>query len=92
VTGDDHARLSDRADDLVAFDGNRAHMRMEEGHCAALRLDVATRSFVCSAYATRPDACRDLARDSGACHGELSTKWERPLLALGRHARPAGEA
>ncbi|MGD0527380.1 MAG: YkgJ family cysteine cluster protein [Polyangiaceae bacterium] len=84
VTGDDHERLGERADELVRFDGNRAYMRMADGHCAALRIDKGSRELVCSAYDTRPQTCRDLARGSGACRGELATKRRRPLLALGR--------
>jgi Fe-S-cluster containining protein len=84
VTGDDHRRLGERADELVRFDGHRAYMRMIEGHCAALRIEKSSGRFVCSAYDTRPDTCRDLARASPACLGEIETKGDRPLLALGR--------
>ncbi len=84
VTGADHARLGDRVDALVRFDGNRAYMRMVDEHCGALRVDSASSKLVCTAYETRPETCRDLARDSGACHGELATKEERPRLALAR--------
>jgi uncharacterized protein len=83
VSGSDHFRLAERADELAWFDGNRAYMRMLEGHCAALRIDLHSGRFVCGCYATRPDVCRDLARDSPACGGERDTKAERPLLALG---------
>ncbi|MEO8183549.1 MAG: YkgJ family cysteine cluster protein [Deltaproteobacteria bacterium] len=84
VTGNDHARLGDRARELVWFDENRAYMRMEDGHCSALRIEPTSGRFVCGAYETRPDVCRDLARGSGACRGELEAKATRPLLALGR--------
>jgi uncharacterized protein len=67
VTGDDHARLGERADELVRFDGNRAYMRMLDGHCAALRIEKGSGQLVCGAYETRPQICRDL---------------DRPLLAL----------
>lgn len=82
VTGDDYSRLGERAEDLVWFDGARAHMRMVDGHCAALQIEPSSGRFVCTTYATRPQICRDLARGSGACQGELATKSERPLLAL----------
>jgi Fe-S-cluster containining protein len=88
VSGDDHARLGERADELVWFDGNRAYLRMVDGHCAALQIDAGSGRFVCSAYETRPQVCRDLERGSAACAGEIETKGERPLLALGR--APAG--
>jgi Fe-S-cluster containining protein len=86
VTGDDHGRLGDRAEELVRFDGNRAYMRMVDGHCAALRVEPSRGRLVCSAYETRPEVCRDLARGSGACLGEIATKLDRPLFALGRRA------
>src|SRR5271169_3543069 len=84
VTGDDHARLGDLVDELVTFDGHRAYMHMVDGHCAALRVEKSSRRLVCSAYDTRPQTCRDLARGSGACLGEIATKASRPLLALRR--------
>jgi hypothetical protein len=82
VTGDDHARLGERGDELARFDGNRAYMRMIDGHCAALRIEKKSRQLVCSIYDVRPDACRELARGSSACRGELASKHERPLIAL----------
>ncbi len=82
VSGDDYARLGDDAVAFVAWTENLAFMRIEDGHCAALRLDEVTRSFVCTPYATRPQVCRDLARGSKACDGERATKGERPLIAL----------
>jgi uncharacterized protein len=84
VTGDDHARLAERADDLVWFDGIRAFMRMADGHCAALVLDAGSGQFFCSVYADRPQVCRELERGSGACLAEREQKAERPLLALRR--------
>lgn len=83
VSGDDHARLAERAEELVWFDGNRAYMRMLDGHCRALVIEVPSGRFFCSAYATRPDVCRELARGSGACRAEIELKAPRPLLALG---------
>ena len=82
VTGDDHARLAERAEELVSFDGVDAYMRMVDGHCSALRIETRTGTFVCSAYELRPQVCRDLARASGNCLGERDAKSERPLLAL----------
>jgi Fe-S-cluster containining protein len=84
VTGDDLARLGERGDELVWFAGNRAYMRLVDGHCAALRVEKSSGQHVCSAYDTRPQTCRDLARGSGACLGEIATKRDRPLLALAR--------
>jgi len=84
VTGGDHLRLGERAEELVWFDANRAYMRMIDHHCAALIVDKGTGELFCSAYETRPQTCRDLLRGSGACLGEIDTKRERPLIALGR--------
>jgi uncharacterized protein len=86
VTGDDFARLGERADELAAFDGHRAYMRMIDGHCAALLVEKSSGQLICGAYDARPQTCRDLARGSGACLGEIATKCDRPLLALGRRA------
>ncbi len=57
-------------------------MKMVAGHCKALVIDARTGQFVCDTYETRPQTCRDLARGSPACLGEIATKGERPLLAL----------
>jgi hypothetical protein len=59
-------------------------MRMVDGHCATLRVHKSSGELFCSAYETRPQTCRDLARGSGACLGEIDTKHERPLIALAR--------
>jgi Fe-S-cluster containining protein len=82
VTGDDYARLGERAEALVAWHGNKAYMRMADGHCVALALDPAVRRFVCTIYDARPAACRDLARGSRECAGERATKGDRPNRAL----------
>lgn len=93
VTGDDHARLGERADELAWFDGIHAFMRMVDGHCAALSVDAASGQFVCTAYDVRPQVCRDLERASAACLAEREMKAERPLLALQRSLpRPADGA
>jgi hypothetical protein len=59
-------------------------MRMVDGHCAALRVHGTSGHPVCGAYETRPQACRDLARGSSACLGEIESKHDRPRLALAR--------
>ena len=81
VTGDDYERLGRAAEDLVHFVGNRAYMRLAEGHCAALRIERQGR-FVCTVYETRPAACRDLERESPQCAGELFTKSSRATARL----------
>ena len=87
VKGSDYARLGDDAERLVHFIGNRAYMRIADGHCAALAIDVERRRFLCTVYDRRPAVCRDLQRGSPACDGERSSKGERPIRSLLRHAR-----
>jgi uncharacterized protein len=90
VTGDDHARLGDDAEDLVAWIGNLAFMRLAPvselspalHRCAALALDPSSGTFSCTIYERRPQVCRDLERGSPQCHGELGAKAERPRTAL----------
>ncbi len=82
VNGDDHARLGERVPELTLFIGNRCYMRMHEGHCAALLIDLDTRSFVCSVYEQRPEICRELQRGSPECAGEIHEKGERPGALL----------
>ncbi len=87
VTGDDHRRLGEDAERLVEWIGNAAFMRLEPVtdalmRCAALSIDAASGAFACSVYATRPAVCRDLARGSPACRGEIATKGDRPKRAL----------
>ncbi len=82
LDGADHARLGSRASELVHFEGNRAYLRMVDGHCAALVIDSERGRFVCAAYPDRPRTCRDLERGSEACLGEIASKHERPQLAL----------
>ena len=86
VTGDDYARMGERAESLVRFDGFRGYLRMTDGHCSALVVDATSGRWMCSAYAVRPQVCRELARASGECLAELDAKAGRPLVAL-RQAR-----
>ena len=94
VSGDDHARLGDDAERLVHWVENRAYLRLEDGHCAALAIEAEGGRFVCTVYGRRPKVCRDLERGSPECAGELEAKGGRPpqaLLALQRLAvRGAG--
>jgi hypothetical protein len=90
VKGSDYARLGAAAERLVHFIGNRAYMRMIDGHCAALAVDVENRRFRCTVYDGRPATCRDLERGSPACLGERVTKRERPLLSIARKAYGGG--
>ncbi len=77
VTGDDWSRLGDAAGDLAHFIGNRAFMKMTNGHCAALSQRPRTDGhpeFFCTCYDRRPQTCRDLARGSPQCEAELERK------------------
>jgi Fe-S-cluster containining protein len=82
VEGSDHSRLADRADELTVFIGNRCYMKMLDGHCAALVIDVLSRRFVCGAYESRPAVCRELERGSPACQAEILDKGTRPAELL----------
>ncbi len=82
VDGADHLRMGDRADELTLFIGNRCYMKLLDGHCAALVVDPINRRFVCGVYESRPNVCRELERDSPACHGEIHDKGDRPILRL----------
>lgn len=80
VTGDDWARLGDDAERVAHFVGNRAFMRMRGGHCAALevrRSQDGAPDFFCTLYERRPQICRDLARGSPECDGEIAAKAPR---------------
>lgn len=77
VTGADWTRLGDVAERVAHFIGHRAFMRMRDGHCAALEInrDVGgAPEFFCAIYERRPQICRDLARGSAECAGELASK------------------
>lgn len=94
VSGDDYERLGDLGETLVHFVENKAYLRMIDGHCAALVIDVENAAFVCSAYDVRPSICRDLDRGSPQCVGEREGKGDRPrdrLVQLradrGQHAQ-----
>src|SRR5262245_194524 len=98
VFGCDWDRMDDEARLYAEFDGNRCFMRIEDGHCAALRIDPGgsgrAPSFLCAIYEQRPDVWRSLDRGSGVCRGERHEKAERPLLAveaLLRARRPQGD-
>lgn len=82
VSGRDYERLGERTNELVVFDGYRAHLRMASGHCAALHVDAASGQFVCGAYELRPDTCRELERGSPQCRAERDAKADRSRAAI----------
>ena len=80
VNGVDWERLGGEPECVAHFIGNRAYMRMKDGHCAALevrRTAAGSTVFFCTVYENRPQVCRDLERGSAECEGELATKGER---------------
>ena len=84
VDGDDWTRLGTAAERVAQFIGNKAYMRMRDGHCEALELREGakgTREYFCSIYAERPATCRDLGRGSPQCEGEIALKGDRPRAA-----------
>jgi hypothetical protein len=75
--GADWSRLGAAAERVAHFIGNRAYMRMADGHCAALELRVGAHGALehfCTIYEQRPQVCRDLARGSPQCEAELVRK------------------
>jgi len=82
VFGYDWDRMGDRAQGYTHFLGNRAYLRLQDGHCAALTIDPTGPRFTCAIYEERPDACRALERGGGACKADRHEKGERPLLAV----------
>jgi Fe-S-cluster containining protein len=80
VTGYDWTRLGGEAERLAHFIGNRAFMKMNAGHCAALEVRksaIGETSFFCSIYDNRPEICRMLERGSPECLADLETKAEQ---------------
>ena len=85
VSGDDYARLAGDAERLVLWVENRAYLRIEEGHCAALAIDPTTARFVCTVYASGGPRCVAASSEAPrSVRGESSAKRDRPLLALGK--------
>lgn len=78
----DSERLGPLADEVTFVAEGRRYLRMQDGHCAALRIDPVTRRFACSIYDSRPDACRWLERGSSHCRAQIAHKAERPLIAI----------
>jgi hypothetical protein len=88
VSGADWSRLGANAERLAGFLGDRAFMRMTNGHCAALEIRSAQSGpleFAGGVYADRPQVCRDLARGAAACAAEIELKAARVAALL----RPA---
>jgi len=82
VWGVDSDRLGELADEVTSVVDGRRYLSMQNGRCAALRIDPITRRFACSIYERRPDACRWLERGSSHCQAQIAHKAERPLVAI----------
>jgi hypothetical protein len=67
----DEARMDGAALALTEVVGGRRSMRFSEGRCVALQIDGGYR---CAIYTMRPDACRWLQRNSGACQEQIREK------------------
>lgn len=92
LLGDDWEFLGESASEVAHFIGNRAYMRMRDGHCVALqRIDGpdGQRLFHCSIYEKRPTLCRELARGSPECDADLELKAERVARLGADRPRPA---
>ena len=90
VSGDDHARLGDAAERLVHWEENRAYLRLEDGHCAALAIDPSAGPIPSARSTSKaPQTCRDLERGSPQCEGERDTKSDRPRALSSRQQRSA---
>lgn len=77
VTGYDWTQLGADAERLAHFIGNRAFMKMSDGHCAALdiRRDADGKSvFFCTIYEKRPTICHALGRGSPECEAVLAAR------------------
>jgi Fe-S-cluster containining protein len=74
VNGADWTLLGTDAERLAHFIGNRAFMKMQDGHCAALeiRREAGQRPvFFCTIYEKRPIICHALGRGSPECAAVL---------------------
>jgi uncharacterized protein len=80
LSGEDWARLGAEAERVAHFIGNRAYLRMQNGHCSALETRAApdgSALYFCTVYERRPQTCRDLERGSSQCEAERLLKGER---------------
>lgn len=89
VTGGDWSRLGPIAEEVAHFVGHRVYMKMRDGHCGALDFHFTadgSLEFICTIYDHRPQLCRDLARGSPLCRGELAAKAGRVAAWMGNNA------
>jgi len=70
----DEERMSDAALAFTHMLDEQRVMRFADGRCTALKLESGR--FLCAIYPERPDACRWLVVDSGACHEQIAHKRE----------------
>lgn len=82
----DWARMDERARGLTLEVASGRAMRFIDGRCAALERDAGDDRTRCAIHEQRPDCCRWLVPDSGACREQQRTKGHR-TLELARPAR-----
>ena len=92
ISGKDWERLGAEAERYAQFIGNRAYLRMQDGHCCGLELRGTSQHpvYFCRLYEKRPQLCRDLERGSSQCDAE---QWrKRPGLTQNSLAPSANAA
>lgn len=87
----DWDRMDTRAQSFTSRLDNRRFMRIDDGRCAALLVDVERGTFACGIYEKRPDVCRSLDRGTSICVDERRAKAGRPEALLIRLRTGADE-
>ena len=77
VSGSDHRRLGEEVTTVAHFVGNGCYMRLVDGHCVALAINLTGPHFTCDVYSTRPTPCRSLEQGSHQCRAEQQRKRTR---------------
>ena len=67
---EDLERLGERAAELTHWIKGRCFLRMQDGHCIALRQDG--ERWLCSVYEIRPGLCREFQRGYDTCRTSCS--------------------
>ena len=89
--GGDHAALTPAEQrTLTEWHQNRCFMRMEDDHCAALKVEGGR--FTCSVYERRPFLCSELERGSDGCLAALERSGELARRFLARQRERSGGA
>jgi Fe-S-cluster containining protein len=72
---EDLVRLGERAAELTHWIKGRCFLRMEAGHCIALRQDG--ERWLCSVYEIRPGLCREFERGCDTCRTVVQLRHPR---------------